>query len=217
VALHPVGPRPAATYWTRRAVLGGILVLLLVLVLLRSCGASPSRPAALTTTPVPAGPAAPATPSTAVTPTPTPPRPAASPSVSPTAGREACPDSSLALTASTDVGSYPLGSQPSLILRVRNTGRTVCRRVLGPAAVELLVYSANDRIYSSRDCTPATRQATVALRPGQVETTTLTWSGLRSLPGCAGSRAAATAGTYRVFGQLGRLRSAARNFLLTSG
>ena len=197
--------------------LGGILVLLLVLVLLRSCGASPSRPAALTTTPVPAGPAAPATPSTAVTPTPTPPRPAASPSVSPTAGREACPDSSLALTASTDVGSYPLGSQPSLILRVRNTGRTVCRRVLGPAAVELLVYSANDRVYSSRDCAPATRQASVALRPGQVETTTLTWSGLRSLPGCAGSRAAATAGTYRVFGQLGRLRSAARNFLLTSG
>jgi len=198
-------------------VLGGIVVLLLVLVLLRSCGASPSRPAALTTTPVPAGPAAPATPSTAVTPTPTPPRPAASPSVSPTAGREACPDSSLALTASTDVGSYPLGSQPSLILRVRNTGRTVCRRVLGPAAVELLVYSANDRIYSSRDCAPATRQASVALRPGQVETTTLTWSGLRSLPGCAGSRAAATAGTYRVFGQLGRLRSAARNFLLASG
>lgn len=197
--------------------LGGIVVLLLVLVLLRSCGASPSRPAALTTTPVPAGPAAPATPSTAVTPTPTPPRPAASPSVSPTAGREACPDSSLALTASTDVGSYPLGSQPSLILRVRNTGRTVCRRVLGPAAVELLVYSANDRVYSSRDCTPATRQASVALRPGQVETTTLTWSGLRSLPGCAGSRAAATAGTYRVFGQLGRLRSAARNFLLASG
>ena len=197
--------------------LGGILVLLLVLVLLRSCGASPSRPAALTTTPVPAGPAAPATPSTAVTPTPTPPRPAASPSVSPTAGRQACPDSSLALTASTDVGSYPLGSQPSLILRVRNTGRTVCRRVLGPAAVELLVYSANDRVYSSRDCAPATRQASVALRPGQVETTTLTWSGLRSLPGCAGSRAAATAGTYRVFGQLGRLRSAARTFLLTSG
>lgn len=195
--------------------LGGIVVLLLVLVLLRSCGASPSRPAALTTTPVPAGPAAPATPSTAVTPTPTP--TLASPSVSPTAGRQACPDSSLALTASSDVGSYPLGSQPSLILRVRNTGRTVCRRVLGPAAVELLVYSANDRIYSSRDCTPATRQASVALRPGQVETTTLTWSGLRSLPGCAGSRAAATAGTYRVFGQLGRLRSAARNFLLTSG
>ena len=195
--------------------LGGIVVLLLVLVLLRSCGASPSRPAALTTTPVPAGPAAPATPSTAVTPTPTP--TLASPSVSPTAGTEACPDSSLALTASSDVGSYPLGSQPSLILRVRNTGRTVCRRVLGPAAVELLVYSANDRIYSSRDCTPATRQASVALRPGQVETTTLTWSGLRSLPGCAGSRAAATAGTYRVFGQLGRLRSAARNFLLTSG
>ncbi len=198
--------------------LGGIVVLLLVLVLLRSCGASPSRPAALTTTPVPAGPAAPATPSTAVTPTPTATLgPAASPSVSPTAGTEACPDSSLALTASTDVGSYPLGSQPSLILRVRNTGRTVCRRVLGPAAVELLVYSANDRVYSSRDCAPATRQASVALRPGQVETTTLTWSGLRSLPGCAGSRAAATAGTYRVFGQLGRLRSAARNFLLTSG
>jgi len=196
-------------------VLGGIVVLVLVLVLLRSCGASPSRPAALTTASVPAGPAAPATPSTAVTPTPTP--TLASPSVSPTAGTEACPDSSLALTASTDVGSYPLGSQPSLILRVRNTGRTVCRRVLGPAAVELLVYSANDRIYSSRDCAPATRQASVALRPGQVETTTLTWSGLRSLPGCAGSRAAATAGTYRVFGQLGRLRSAARNFLLTSG
>lgn len=195
--------------------LGGIVVLVLVLVLLRSCGASPSRPAALTTASVPAGPAAPATPSTAVTPTPTP--TLASPSVSPTAGTEACPDSSLALTASTDVGSYPLGSQPSLILRVRNTGRTVCRRVLGPAAVELLVYSANDRIYSSRDCAPATRQASVALRPGQVETTTLTWSGLRSLPGCAGSRAAATAGTYRVFGQLGRLRSAARNFLLTSG
>lgn len=155
MALHPVGPRPAATYWTRRAVLGGIVVLLLVLVLLRSCGASPGRPAALTTTPVPAGPAAPATPSAALTPTPTPTLgPAASPSVSPTAGRQACPDSSLALTASTDVGSYPLRSQPSLTLRVRNTGRSVCRRVLGPAAVELLVYSTRTTASTPRGTAP---------------------------------------------------------------
>ena len=35
MALHPVGPLPAAHYWRRRAVLG--VVVLLVLLLLRSC------------------------------------------------------------------------------------------------------------------------------------------------------------------------------------
>ena len=84
-----------------------------------------------------------------------------------------------------------------------------CRRDLGPRAVELVVTSGADRVWSSADCSPGGSQGTITLPPGQADGQALTWPGTRSEPACAGSRAAAQAGTYRLVAKVGALSSPA--------
>ncbi|MGZ6825913.1 MAG: hypothetical protein ACXVGH_03905 [Mycobacteriales bacterium] len=194
MALHPVGPLPASTYWRRRAVL--LVGLLVLLLLVRSCasGGGGSRPAAVPT-PVPTPvPTARATPAPARTPAPT---------AAPVAPVALCPDAALTLTATTDAATYALGAAPRITLVVRNTSAAACRRDLGSAAVELLVYSGADRFWSSDDCSQGAAGALVTLPPGGTQAVVRTWPGRRSAPGCGGSKAAATAGTYRVVARVG--------------
>lgn len=189
---HPVGPLPASTYWRRRVVM--LLGLLLLLLLVRSCASGGSPPVH----------------KKAVKPRPTPtstPSPA-SPTVAPTrpSSAGACADGSLQLTTTTDAGTYALGATPKITLVVKNTSAAACRRDLGAGAVELLVYSGTDRVWSSDDCNPSTATALTQLGAGGTQAVVKTWPGSRSLPGCTGSQAAAKAGTYRVVARLGSLR-----------
>ncbi len=194
MALNPVGPLPAATYWRRRAVLlVGVLVLLL---LVKSCASGDSPATKVSSTPTPT-----ATPSTS--PRPSPVRTSAPPVV---ATGPACPDAALTLTADTDASTYRLGATPKITLSVKNTSTKACRRDLGAGAVELLVYSGQDRIWSSDDCSPSKAVAVVSLAPGASQAVVKTWPGRRSLPGCAGSKGAADLGTYKVVARLGTLR-----------
>lgn len=201
MALHPVGPLPASTYWRRRAVLlVGVVVLLLVV---RSCAAGGSTRPAAGTAPTPSSTAspraaaatAPAAPTPAVT---TSPAPAA-----PVAAAPLCPDGALALTATTDAATYALGATPRITLVVRNTSAAACRRDVGSGAVELVVYSGPDRFWSSDDCSTGTASDLVTLAPGGTQAVVSTWPARRSAPGCGGSKAAATAGTYRVVARVG--------------
>lgn len=211
MAMHPVGPLPAATYWLRRGVLA--VAVLLVLLLLRSCtgGGSP-RPVALPTSPSPSPSRSAAT--VPVAPSPTPSLPVrAAPTVSPSATTAGiCRDSSLSLISSTDQPSYTVGSSPSLTLVVRNTGAVSCRRDLGSSVVELRVLSGTDRIWSSDDCTPGRGSDVRTLAPGASRSVQLTWSGKRSQPGCAGDRTQAKAGTYTLVARVGSLRRAGATF-----
>ena len=187
MALHPVGPLPASTYWRRRAgLLLGVLVLLLVA---KSCASGGTKsPSADRSTPTP-------TTISTVTPTVT---------VAPTA--PPCADGDLTLTTTTDAGTYTLGATPKITMQVKNTSGAACRRDLGSGAVELLVFSGADRIWSSDDCTPGKATAVVTLPAGGTQSVVKTWPGRRSLPGCSGSKAAAEAGTYKVVGRVGTLR-----------
>ena len=99
-----------------------------------------------------------------------------------------------------------MGGSPRLTLRITNTGAVPCSRDLGAAAVELLVTSGSDRIFSSDDCRPGGDPAVRTLAPGAVDEQAVTWDGRRSRPGCAGEKEQAQPGTYRVGGRLGDVR-----------
>ena len=221
MALHwrPVGPEPSQTYWVRRAVVAGAALLVLwLLAWLLFGGDEPDERLAQ----APAPPVAP-TPFTTAEPSATPstsPDPSASPgpdvsgSPTPSPSAAACPDEVLDVSAAAEQQAYPVGATPRLALSVTNTGPTSCARDMGQSAVELVVVSGPDRIWSSDDCAPGGDADLTTLEPGAVEVSRVTWPGTRSRPGCTGSQDQARAGTYRVEGRVGDLRVDGESFLL---
>lgn len=200
MALHwrPVGPEPASTYWQRRAaVAAAVLVPLVLLTTLLGgddeadtlAGAPSTETAAPSLAPTP-GP----TPQVSAAPTPT------APAV------PICQPDALKISADADKEAYPVGASPRLSLSVTNTGAAPCTRDLGQAAVELLVTSGKDRIWSSDDCNPGGPKTVTTLQPGKAAVQRLSWDGRRSRPGCTGAKERAAAGTYRVSGRVGQLR-----------
>ena len=205
MALHPVGPLSASTYWRRRLLLlGGLLVLLVVA---KSCAAggtkaSLKKPSAAATS-RPTSTNATSKPSTGPTTRPT---IRASATTQPAGEAPVCADSAVTLTATTDAATYGLGAGPKITMTARNSSAVSCRRDLGSGAVELLVYSGQDRFWSSDDCNLGRAAGVVTLGPGQSQSVVKTWPGVRSAPGCSGSKRAATVGTYKVVARLGTLR-----------
>jgi hypothetical protein len=186
MALHPVGPLPASTYWRRRAVL--LLAVVAVLFFAHSClsGDSPASKKAK--------------PRTTTSPTPAP----TTTTVAPVSGAP-CPDSSLKLETTTDESTYPVGGAPKITLTVRNTSSVPCTRDLGNGAIELLVYSGDERIWSSDDCGSGHDKDVRPLAPGAGKVIGATWPGKRSAPQCAGTREQAKPGTYQVRARVGTL------------
>ena len=219
--LRPVGDLPESTYWRRRALVGGAVVLLLFL-LLRACSGGDARSTGVITS-LPSEP--PATPLPSPTPAPAgglspspSPTATASGSATATAGATAtaaagtCADGDLTVRVTTDAPAYPVRGTPQLRMSIRNTSAAACTRDLGQAAVELLVFSGPDRIWSSDDCAPGGGADLVRLSPGEERAITLTWAGRRSAKGCAGDKDPARPGTYRVVGRIGDLRSEGTSF-----
>ena len=132
------------------------------------------------------------------------------------AGTPTCADTQLGVTTSTDAPTYAVGGTPKLTLLVKNSSAAACRRDLGSGAVELLVYSGSDRVWSSDDCSLGKAVALATLAPGGSQAVALTWSGKRSAPGCGGSREQAKAGTYRVVARVGTLRQEGAVFRFSS-
>jgi hypothetical protein len=209
MALNPVGPLPAATYWRRRAVL--LLGVVVLLLLLRSCaggGSSPKKDA-LSGTPKPT-----ATKPVTVAPRTPAPSTKPAPSTPPATTAPLCTDAQLTLTVSTDAASYGPGATPRITLSAKNTSATACRRDVGAGAVELQVFSGADRIWSSDDCSPSKATALALLAPGGSQAVVKTWPGRRSTPQCAGSQAKAEPGTYVVTARLGTLKKSSSSFAL---
>ena len=203
MAIHPVGPLPASTYWLRRgALLLGFLVLLLVA---RSCVGGEDDPRSTvapdeTSSPTPA--ASTAAPST------TAPRPPAAP--------QPCADTALEVTPDSDEAVYALGDSPRFSVTVKNTSTVACTRDLGSGAVELVIFSGEDRVWSSDDCSTSKAKDVETLAPGAQKVVSITWAGKRSKPRCAGERAEAKAGTYRLTARIGTLTEGAAVFRFRS-
>ena len=200
MVLHPVGPLPVATYWRRRLVL--LVALVVLLLVARSCvGGGADRSG---TTPTP-------TPTVRTTHSPSP-----RPSPTRAAGPVACDDGALELTTATDAKQYQAGATPRITLTVKNVSSATCRRELGDSALEVLVYSGSDRIWSSDDCNAQPGTAVQALRPGATLETTKTWDGKRSAQGCSDPRREASPGTYTVRAHVGTLTSKISVFRISS-
>ncbi|MDP9102122.1 MAG: hypothetical protein M3N21_08260, partial [Actinomycetota bacterium] len=123
-----------------------------------------------------------------------------------------CADGDLLVTPTTDAATYAIGSAPVLTVTIKNASQAVCRRAVGPGAVELIVTSGSDRIWSSQDCAPGGPQELTTLRPGDQRAVRVTWAGHRSAPGCSGPKAAVQPGTYRLTAQVGTLRQLGATF-----
>ena len=203
MALQPRGPLPGSIYWRRRLGIGLLLGLLLLLLLTRGCGGggAAKQPSATPSPRATASAAPPASAATAAGPSATP-AASALPSRSVAAAPAACGDAVLQVTAVADASTYKAGGSPRFTLTVTNVGRSACRRALGPDAVELRVFSGEDRIWSSDDCSKATGQGVQTLAAGQAQAMTLQWGGKRTKPNCQ-IGAIAAPGTYRVSARLG--------------
>jgi hypothetical protein len=98
--------------------------------------------------------------------------------------------------------NYSVGDQPLLELQVTNTGAKPCVQDLADKQIELRVYNGESRVWGSHDCKiqPGTSDKTLSVAmPVRVA---ITWSGLTSQPGCAGTRQRVGAGTYTLYAKL---------------
>ncbi|MGQ0630894.1 MAG: hypothetical protein ACT4P1_07615 [Sporichthyaceae bacterium] len=221
--LDPVGRRPSAVYWRRRAVMFAALAAA-TLLLAKACGTNgPNIGPVAQQQPVPL--------LSTFTPTPTPtptstipftrytgkPKPTASAQPAdktktavkaaknaepePTsdaqiAGPVACAKSNLRVVLRTDERIYSTTSKPKLFLGVKNTGENACLADLGSRALSFTIVSGKDRIWSSDDCQGKGTKDIRLLEPGQELFARSVWSLVRSQPGCPKGLANARAGTY---------------------
>jgi hypothetical protein len=222
---HPVGSLPPATYWRRRFVLLGALVVLVVLtawVLRPGSGKQHSAGGSghpRTSTPVAddtssTGSTAPA--STRATTSPKSTKSAATKSAavkSPTPS--ACDARRLKIAAIVGKPSYPVGATPTLLLQVTNVGTVPCVQNLADSQVELRVYNGESRVWGSHDCEvqPGTDDRTLAV--SQAVRVSIVWSGLSSQPSCAGTRQRVGAGTYTLYALLSGHQGAAAQFSIS--
>jgi hypothetical protein len=117
--------------------------------------------------------------------------PVASPAA--TAG---CEDSDVVVRAETDAPAYGSGENPTLILEVANKGKSPCEVNVGTDAMEFLVTSGDDRIFSSTDCQVDAEPLMMTLEPGKSEQARFTWERNRTAPGCTSVEANPQPGTY---------------------
>jgi hypothetical protein len=217
-----VGPLPPAVYWRRRALVAGVLVLL-ILVIAYSCGGSSGSGAtgqrSSTNTPATSSP----------TPTQSELRPqvgappSGDPSPSGTASTAAAPpagpaDSATELCADTDLLLTPAvlrladGSY-RLTLKIRNTSTRNCKRDVGSKPQELHVLQNGQTVWSSDACQSGQGDSRVATLGAGIEYEyDVTWDGTSGAKCTGGS--ALPAGTYQIVAKLDTKVSSPVNFTI---
>lgn len=128
---------------------------------------------------------------------------------------QACPADALDVSVSTDSREYGAGDVPRLTLSVAVSGAAPCVvDLVSAGAVELLVTSGDDRVWSSADCGGDLPGRPVTLRPGDVEQQVVSWQRLRSQEGCPAALTDVAPGSYRLTGRVGDATSEPVDFTL---
>lgn len=194
--IKPVGPEDPSVYWKRRALVGGIALLVLIVLwwLLWPKGGGEPEPVAAPASPAPTAPV-----------TPAPVTPSGSPSAS--ASGSECTETDVAVTVTSDAETYPAGVDPKLTMSITNAGSLSCERDVGSAANEIAVSSGGVQVWSSDDCGGAGAPDIVTLKPGEAATVTVDWPRTASEPGCASEGSPVPPGSYEVEGRNGKVRS----------
>lgn len=202
--MTPRGPEPPSVYWVRR--LAVVLVVITVLAGLwwlvagrsgSDAAASPDPTSSASVTPEPS-------PSTSVTQT-------AAPDPS-----TLCPDSSIAVAATTDASTYPVGATPRLTLTIQNVGTFACTRDIGPKANSLTITTGGFPVWSSDACNASTTSKPAIMQAGEKVATSITWNGRESPKNCSNKGALAEAGSYDLTGANDLVQSDKTPFALTA-
>lgn len=88
------------------------------------------------------------------------------------------------------------GQAASIPVTITNNGQVPCVVSMDRTALEVVLTSGADRVWSSSDCGLLPEKRTLLLDVGKADTTTISWPGTRSAAGCAPDQPAAGAGTY---------------------
>jgi hypothetical protein len=215
-----VGPLPSAVYWRRRAVVAGVL-LVLVLLVTYSCGGSSgsgatgqqraNTAATGTGTPDPTdselrpqtgGPPGsdPSSAQPSMAPAPafgTPPTSAAAAAAQQS---DNCADSDIQVTPSAKKivgGSYPY----QLTLKIKNISDHTCKRDVGADPQELHVIANGQTLWSSDACQTVHGQPDIrSFPPGIEDSFTIGWDG--TIGTACNNKTAAAPGAYLVVGKL---------------
>lgn len=177
--LRPVGPQPPQVYWTRRLVVLGAIVVVLVLLWAVLAGGGAADAASEPDTQAATGDNTEGDGTEQTTQAPA-----------------TCTAVDLKLQVATDAGTYPAGAQPVLAVTITNIGTADCTVDAGDASREVLITSGSDRIWSSLDCAGEGAERLLLLPAGAQDTTGVTWTRVRSVPGCTAGLTEPRAGTY---------------------
>ena len=201
VWLRPAGPEPPKVYWTRRLVVlgGAVLVILLAVTLISSALRRPADDTDTTDSEdeTLAG------------------EPAEATDV-PASGTRTCTATDLTLVVGSDASSYGAAAQPSLTVRITNTGANSCAIDAGAGQLELLITSGSDRIWSSLDCVADDApERLLLLAAGDADgETTVAWPRVRSNADCDSDLPAPRPGWYRAVAKLAGAESEPLQFEL---
>jgi cytoskeletal protein RodZ len=204
--LHPVGPKPARTYWLRRFLVLGVIIATVVLavqLLARASDPDPGRTqtgAATTSSPEPSLTefTTPSSRPSAQTATPT----ASAEATPAAAGTPQCAPADLAVTVATDASNYGADGDPTVSLTVTNKSAQACETNVGQNALEVKVASGDTAVWSSDVCYPGGESDVRTLEPGAVYTTSVVWRRVAAADGCP-EEPRVDAGTYQVSGRAG--------------
>jgi hypothetical protein len=211
---RPVGPKPPQVYWRRRLLALALVVLVLLGLALgvrALLGGDDSADVRAGGTPAGAS-----TGEESDAPAPDPGAPAdaeaAADDKDPSGEVPECTPEQVQVAATADATSYAPGTTATVGMTITNTGTAPCSLDAGSAALEVLVVSGSDRIWSSDDCQSAPQSRVTTLPPGEAGmlASSVEWPLERSAAGCPEGLEALRPGTYQVSARAGEITSEPR-------
>jgi hypothetical protein len=209
--LKPVGPEDPQIYWRRRALVGGIVIVGLLLFWLVFLKGDPGpEPPPSTPPPIPTAANSPSPEQSSQTSVP-------SASASPAAAGGTCADSDITVVAEPVASSFAAGTDPQITMTIQNTGTAACERNIGGDANSIEISSGGVRVWSSDDCGDPGTQDIQNLEPGKMASVTVTWPRTISAEGCPvpqDQQVEAQPGVYDVVGHNLAVKSKKASFTL---
>ena len=213
-----VGPLPAGVYWRRRAIVGGALLIVLLMLWVQCSGPDPKRtPASAQSQSATSAPATPAAADPTIqTPTTGDPATSAPPSSAPAVASTlpVCADTDLSLVAQPEQAMQFRGAYLKFFLKIKNTSARDCTRDLGADYQELYLQVGAVKVWSSDACDAPKGSQPTTLKPGIEVQFSTTWSGKSTKDGCD-HREVPPAGKYELMGRLDTKLSAPVQVQLT--
>lgn len=193
--LRGLEPQPRWVYWVRRAVVGVVLLLVVVLIwalFLRGDGGGGdgTEPAS-----------EPATEDTAP----------ADQTDQDSAASRACVAGDLQLALTSDATTYAAGATPTFTVTITNAADSSCTVDAGTASLEVLITSGEDRIWSSLDCAVEGAEGSermLLLATDAQEAAAVPWARVRSDAPCTAGLSEPRPGTYHAVATLVGAKSA---------